>query len=82
MNVLSQWLCDYCQVELACVWKRSALYVILQSSFVSRLQPPKCLRIDELGYLSLKAPVSMYISETYQKITIPHTFSSLVATFT
>lgn len=49
-----------CQVELACVWKRSALYVILQSSFVSRVQPTKCLSSDELGYFSLKASVSMY----------------------
>jgi len=47
-----------CQVELACVLKRSALYVILQSSFVSRLHPPKCLAA--MNWLSLKAPVSMY----------------------
>ncbi len=54
-----------------CVWKRSALYVILQSSFVSAAMN---------GIPFLEAPVR--ISETYQKIDISHTFPFLRATFT
>lgn len=66
-----------CQVEFACVWKRSALYVILQSSFVSRVQPTKCLSSDGTGILFFEGFCErVHISDAYQKITIPHTLPS------